>query len=208
MSISTYGELQTAIGNWLDDDNLTSRIPEFIALCEDRIGLDTRIRIRSMETSSDLTVNAQEVALPTGYVGHRRIYLSGNPVAVLNYEEPDNFWTSYMGSDTAKPRAFTVEGDNIVFGPSPDTTYTGKILYYKRFTAFADDADTNTLLTSARGLYLYGSLLEAATYLEDDVSILKWSALFDDIADKLKDADRMDRHPGRLRVRDPAVGVV
>jgi hypothetical protein len=206
MSITTYGELKTAIANWLDDDNLTSRIPEFISLCEDRIAQNLRIRL--METSADLTVNAQEVSLPTGYLGHRRLYLSGNPVRILNYETPDNFWQSYMSTDTAKPVAFTVEGDNFVFGPAPDTTYTGKILYYKRLTAFSDDADTNTLLTTARGLYLYGSLIEAATYLEDDVSILKWSALFDDLIDKVMTNDKRDRASGVIRMRDPAVGVV
>jgi hypothetical protein len=206
MSITTYGELKTAIANWLDDDNLTSRIPEFISLCEDRIAQNLRIRL--METSADLTVNAQEVSLPTGYLGHRRLYLSGNPVRMLNYETPDNFWQSYMSTDTAKPVAFTVEGDNFVFGPAPDTTYTGKILYYKRLTAFSDDADTNTLLTTARGLYLYGSLIEAATYLEDDVSILKWSALFDDLIDKVMTNDKRDRASGVIRMRDPAVGVV
>ena len=204
--ITTYGELKTAIANWLDDDNLTSRIPEFISLCEDRIAQNLRIRL--METSADLTVNAQEVSLPTGYLGHRRLYLSGNPVRILNYETPDNFWQSYMSTDTAKPVAFTVEGDNFVFGPAPDTTYTGKILYYKRLTAFSDDADTNTLLTTARGLYLYGSLIEAATYLEDDVSILKWSALFDDLIDKVMTNDKRDRASGVIRMRDPAVGVV
>jgi hypothetical protein len=204
--ITTYGELKTAIANWLDDDNLTSRIPEFISLCEDRIAQN--IRIRLMETSADLTINAQEVSLPTGYLGHRRLYLSGNPVRMLNYETPDNFWQSYMSTDTAKPVAFTVEGDNFVFGPAPDTTYTGKILYYKRLTAFSDDADTNTLLTTARGLYLYGSLIEAATYLEDDVSILKWSALFDDLIDKVMTNDKRDRASGVIRMRDPAVGVV
>jgi hypothetical protein len=206
MSITTYGELKTAIANWLDDDNLTSRIPEFISLCEDRIAQNLRIRL--METSADLTVNAQEVSLPTGYLGHRRLYLSGNPVRILNYETPDNFWQSYMSTDTAKPVAFTVEGDNFVFGPAPDTTYTGQILYYKRLTAFSDDADTNTLLTTARGLYLYGSLIEAATYLEDDVSILKWSALFDDLIDKVMTNDKRDRASGVIRMRDPAVGVV
>ena len=206
MSITTYAELKTAIANWLDDDNLTSRIPEFVSLCEDRIAQNLRIRL--METSADLTINAQEVSLPTGYLGHRRLYLSGNPVRILNYETPDNFWQSYMSTDTAKPVAFTVEGDNFVFGPAPDTSYTGKILYYKRLTAFSDDADTNTLLTTARGLYLYGSLIEASTYLEDDVSILKWSALFDDLIDKVMTNDKRDRASGVIRMRDPAVGVV
>jgi hypothetical protein len=115
--ITTYGELKTAIANWLDDDNLTSRIPEFVSLCEDRIAQN--IRIRLMETSADLTINAQEVSLPTGYLGHRRLYLLGNPVRILNYETPDNFWQSYMSTDTAKPVAFTVEGRQFRFRPRP-----------------------------------------------------------------------------------------
>jgi len=33
MSITTYAELQSAIGNWLDHSLFSARIPEFIALC-------------------------------------------------------------------------------------------------------------------------------------------------------------------------------
>ena len=36
MTISTYSELQTAAGNWLNRSDLTSRLPEFIALAESR----------------------------------------------------------------------------------------------------------------------------------------------------------------------------
>jgi len=34
MSITTYAELQSAIGNWLDHSLFSARIPEFIALFE------------------------------------------------------------------------------------------------------------------------------------------------------------------------------
>ena len=36
MAISNYTELKTAVANWLDRDDLTDRIPEFIALAESR----------------------------------------------------------------------------------------------------------------------------------------------------------------------------
>ena len=48
MAISTYVELQTAVANWLDRDDMSARIPEFIALTEARF--NRILRIRAMET--------------------------------------------------------------------------------------------------------------------------------------------------------------
>jgi hypothetical protein len=50
MSITTYTELQTAIGNWLDHSLFTSRIPEFIVLFE--ATANRKLRVRQMETST------------------------------------------------------------------------------------------------------------------------------------------------------------
>ena len=48
MAIGTYDELKTAVANWLDRDDLTDRIPEFISLAEARF--NRVLRLRSMET--------------------------------------------------------------------------------------------------------------------------------------------------------------
>ena len=66
MAINTYSTLQTAVANWLDRDDLTARIPEFIALAETRI--NRALRIRAMETVSTAISTAsgtREYALPT-----------------------------------------------------------------------------------------------------------------------------------------------
>ena len=100
------------------------------------------------------------------------------------------------------PEFFTIEADDIVFGPSPDTSYTGRLLYWKKFTAFSADVDTNTLLIDATGLYLYGALIEAAPFLGDDARTLTWATLWDDLADKVQEADKKDRFGGApLQVR-------
>jgi hypothetical protein len=196
MAITTYAELKTAVENWLDRTDLTSRVPEWIAMAEDRIGLDPRIRIRAMETTGDLTIDSQTEALPTGFVQSRRIYIDGNNKEhALEYMTPTNFWDSHGSGETGRPLFYTVEGDNYVFGPSPDSTYTGKQLYYKKFDAFSTGTDTNWLLTNARGLYLYGALIEAAIYIEDDAALAKWAALYDSTADSVLAADRKDRYP-------------
>ena len=196
MAITNFGELKTAVANWLERDDLTSRIPEFIALGEDMVANDKRIRIRAMETSTDLTISSQTVALPTGYVAARRLYIEGTPIGRVEFLTPEDFWIRNLANTTGLPKYFTAEGENFVFGPAPDATRTGKLLYFQRFTALSADTDTNWILTNARGLYLFAALLEAAPFLEDDPRSLLWAARYDDLADKVFEANKRDRYGG------------
>lgn len=192
MAITTFAELKSAIASWLERDDLSSRIPEFVALCEDRISLD--LRVRAMEASADVTISAQTASLPTGFLGARRFYLSNDPQR-LEFMPPEHFWNTGISQETGTPKAFTVEAGNLVFAPAPDVTYTGKLLYWKRLTAFSADGDTNDVLTNYRGLYLYGSLFEAAIYLEDDESAAKYARLYDDTLQRVNKSDSRDRFP-------------
>jgi len=193
MSITNYGELKSAVASWLERDDLTSRIPEFIAMAEDRIGLD--LRIRPMETSVDVTISAQTASLPTGFLGARRFVLD-NDAARIEYLSPQQFWKRGMARDTGIPKAYTIEGDNLVFAPYPSSgSYTGKLYYWQKFTALSGDADTNWLFTNARGILLYASLLEAAMYLEDDEAAARWGRLYEDIKGRVNVSDSQDRFP-------------
>ncbi len=202
MSITNYGELKIAVANWLQADETTPRIAELISLAEDRIAQDPRLRLRAMEASADLTVNAQTVALPSGYLEARSLYLEGTPKRRLEFLTPEDFWVRNLASESGTPKFFTIEGENFVFGPAPDTTYTGKLLYWKRFTPLATDADTNWLLTNARGLLLYGALMEAATLLPNDPRVMVWATAYEDEVGKVQMANRRDRYSGApLRMR-------
>ena len=209
MAISTYAELKTAVANWLQRDDLTSRIPEFIAMAEDRIRLDTRIRVRAMETTdATFNIDARTETLPTRFLGVRRFYLNTSPVRLLEYMGPADFWSRWAGSTTGEPVAYTIEGENFVFGPAPSGTYTGTILYYQSFAALSADGDTNWILTNARGLLLYGALAESAPFLGDDPRLMTWAALYDDTADKIEKSNKRDRHPSGAMSRVIGVSAV
>ena len=55
MAITTYSELKDAVGDWLNRDDLTSVIPNFIALAEAQF--NRTIRHRKMVTRSDATLD-------------------------------------------------------------------------------------------------------------------------------------------------------
>ena len=202
MAISNYSELQTAVANWLDRDDLAARIPEFITLCEARF--NRSLRIRAMETldiSVDTVSGTSTVALPTGYVQMRDINLITSPITQLQYLTPEIMNRINAGSLTGKPETYTIIADNILFGPTPDAAYDISMLYYKTFDALSDAAPTNWVITNAPYVYLYGTLLEAEPFLMNDQRVQLWATALTQSINTLQEQDNKDRHSGSaLRV--------
>ena len=202
MAISNYSELQTAVANWLDRDDLAARIPEFITLCEARF--NRSLRIRAMETldiSVDTVGGTSTVALPTGYVQMRDINLITSPITQLQYLTPEIMNRINAGSLTGKPETYTIIADNILFGPTPDAAYDISMLYYKTFDALSDAAPTNWVITNAPDVYLYGTLLEAEPFLMNDQRVQLWATALTQSINTLQEQDNKDRHSGSaLRV--------
>lgn len=208
MAISTYTELLTALENWSANTEHTNRLPEFIALCENRIWYghgdesdplhSEPLKISAMEATTDLTIDEQEVAHPTDFLYARRLYLDTIPKVDLTYMPPDRFWQSTQArlDTTGKPELYTNEGTNFVFAWSPDSTYTGKLLYYKKLTGLSPSNDSNWIITNAPAMYLYGSMLEYYLYLRNDTEIQKYALLFSGAVNSINAMDKALRHSG------------
>jgi len=207
MTLSTLGGIKTAIDDFLSrqgDFTDAYKSEYFVTLAHARIHYgsdDPRfpsdpIRVRAMEASADVLTTAQTAALPTGYLGMRRVYLDLSPVGPLQYLPPMDFWAKYVSSHNAQPSSYTIEGENIVFGPIPDSEYTAKVLYWRAFDLPAADADTNWLMEHVPGLYLYGALIEAACVIQDDEQIAKYGPMYAGAAAGLIKSDKRDRFGG------------
>ena len=196
MAINTYSTLQTAVANWLDRNDLTDRIPEFVALAE--ATFNRVLRLRAMETTvADATPSgSKEDALPTGYLQMREIHLATTPVVSLAYITPEIMYRIRAGSTSGKPNSYTIVGDNILFGPTPDGAYDYSMTYYKAFDALSDAAPTNWLITNAPDLYLYGALLQAEPFLMNDERVALWERGVRQVINDLQQQDDKDRHSG------------
>jgi|TARA_R110002020_G_scaffold86244_3_gene212537 hypothetical protein len=196
MAINTYSTLQTAVANWLDRNDLTDRIPEFISLAE--ATFNRVLRLRAMETTvADATPSgSKEDALPSGYLQMREIHLSTTPVVSLAYITPEIMYRIRAGSTSGKPNSYTIVGDNILFGPTPDGAYDYSMTYYKAFDALADNAPTNWLVLNAPDLYLYGTLLQAEPFLMNDERVPLWERGVRQVINDLQQQDDKDRHSG------------
>ena len=176
MAIGTYGELKTAVANWLHRTDLTDRIPEFVALCESDLRRD--LRLREMEDSTSVALTSTELAIPAGFIEARRVMVDD---VVHDYMLPGQF--NPLREETTYQ--YTVKGTNFVFQVASGTA---KVDFYKAFTALADAADTNWALTTHPDVYLFGSLAWAQTYIGADPSLQR--ALYRAAVDRVRTTQR------------------
>lgn len=182
MSIASYADLQTAVGNFLHRGNLTSIIPDLIMLGEKRINRD--IRCPEMETTYSGTIAAGVIAVPTDFLGWKVVYINAAPVRILKTRPLDWLLEKYpTRSADAEPRFIARNGSNFDFGPYPDSTYSVGGTYYKRMTAVS--SSWNALATASPDLYLMATLCEAAPYLKNDSRIPVWEGKYREIKEAI-----------------------
>jgi hypothetical protein len=113
---------------------------------------------------------------------------------------------------TGLPRVYTIESDNGVeqfrFAPSPDTTYTGYLQYYKAFTPLSSGNASNYILASHPSVYLYGSLFHAANFIGgiDQAQVQNWIAMYQTALERLESNDQQDSFGGSPVVQNTDVG--
>jgi hypothetical protein len=201
MAISNYGELKTAVKNWMDRDDLTAHIPEFIALAEARFNRVLRIRAMESKQTASTVAGQQNLALPTNYIQMRNVQMNTSPVTPMQYVTPEIFDRLYGGSVTGTPKFYTIIANELQLGPTPDTVQTIEMLFYKKFDSLSADGDTNWVLTNAPDVYLYGALLEAEPFIMNDSRVELWATAFQTAIGDIQEQDNKDRHSGSaLRV--------
>lgn len=182
MAITTYSELKSAVSNWLNRDDLTTVIPDFIALTE--ADMDRKIRHWRMEQRSTATIDARYTQLPQGFMEAVRFHLDVDerPIDLVT---PVFMQTKRQGNvDTAgRPQYYAVIAGQIEVWPTPDSAYTGELYYYARTSPLDDSNTSNWILDHFPDAYLYGTLLHSAPYLVDDARTQVWASLYQNAID-------------------------
>lgn len=188
MALTTYAELKTSVGDWLNRSDLTTAIPDFISLAEAQI--ERNLRTRQMIVRSTASLTTEYSAVPDDFLEAKTFKLDTNPPTPLQFETIDSMDNlSVVYTSSGKPAYFSVVGNQFRFIPTPDTEYTGELTYYAKLSKLSSTNTSNWLLTAAPDIYLYGALMQAAPYLQDDARITVWAALYKNGIEELKLSD-------------------
>lgn len=187
-SIASYSDLVAKVAKWLDRDDLTPQIPDFLALLEARI--NRLLRTVNQEKRATWAVASSIFPLPDDFRQMRSLGVLGTPNRPLDQISPVDTAGKFPGGP---PSAYWVEGRTLIIVPGISDPISLTALYYTRLPALTADAPTNWLLDEHPDIYLWGTLQQAATYIRDPDAIETCKAYLDDAIAELQRESRLDR---------------
>lgn len=212
MALDTYANLQTSVASWLNRQDLTAVIPDFITMAEAQFNRELRvIQMEALSVGSSLASAAGfgTVGFPTDWLETRTLRLA-SPTAgqqILEYvgeEELDQLQAEGLTNTT---RYYTMINGEFQLLPAPAAAVTYNLRYYAKIPALSASNATNWLLTKSPDVYLYSACLQAAPYLKNDERVATWGAIRAKIITDIQyESERAKRATTRLRTVQSTYG--
>ena len=176
----TYAELKTAIQNYTENDEttFTSNLDIFIKNVEERILKNSELSLFRKNVSGGMSSANQYLAAPSDFMAPFSLSFTSSSVkSFLDFKDV-NFVQTFNpnSSTTGSPRYYAqFDVDNFILAPTPDSSYTTELHYFYRpasLTAGASDGTTWLSINATQAL-LYGSLIEAYTFMKGEPDLMQ-----------------------------------
>jgi hypothetical protein len=171
----TYTNLKTAIQDYLEstESSFVTNLPTFITTTEERILKNVQLDDFRKNQVGNLTASGTYLECPTDY-------LAPFSLAVIDSSSNYNYLllkqVSFIrdftpnASTTGLPKYYAEFDENtFIVAPTSDSTYEVELHYYYRPASLTTTtgSETTWLSENAPNAMLYGSLVEACTYLKN-----------------------------------------
>lgn len=178
MALTTFAELKSSIADFLNRDDLTSVIPDFITLAE--ADMNRTVRHWRQEARTSQTIDAQYEDLPSDFLEAVRYYVTSSDTNSLELISQGEMLERRQRNlnTTGRPQYYAITAGQAEFYPTPDGAYTAELYYVQRIAALSDSNTSNWVLQYYPDAYLYGALVHSAPYLAEDARSQTWAALY------------------------------
>lgn len=209
----TYGELKQALQDYTEntETSFVNNLPLFIRLAEERILKNVQLNLFQKNQFGTMTSGNQYLAAPSDFLApfSLSIDVSGDKDFLL-FKDLD-FVQTYNpdATTTGRPRYYAqFDVDNFIIAPTPDASYVVDIHYLYRPASLTAGSDSGTswLSENAEISLLYGSLIEAYTYMKGDMNLMQmYMARFNEGIARLKNLGeaqetRDEYRSGKVRI--------
>ena len=173
----TYAELVAAIKDYANntETNFVAAIPTFVKQAEQRIYRSVNLPVNRKNQAGNMTDGNAYLTMPTDFLLPLSLSItsSSNQIFLLNKDA--NFIRSTYPNASTKgtPKYYaTFASDTFIIGPTPDASYVTELHYYYQPASIVDTSPS-WLGTNADTVLLYGSLVEAYTYMKGDADMMQ-----------------------------------
>ena len=174
----TYTTLKTAIQDYTQNSETTfvSQLDRFILNAEERILKECQLDVfRRYVTGSAATGN-KFLTLPSDYLSSLSLsVINSSSNEFLLYKHATFLQDYTPNPTTTETPKYYADWDDTAFllAPTPDTNYTMELHYFYRPTSITASASGTTWLgDNAELAMLYGSLVEAYTFMKGEEQLL------------------------------------
>ena len=195
-AFTSYDNLKTNIADYLARQDLTDKIPMFVALAEKRLNRDLRLR-QTLQQSTYTLDSGFQVPTPSDFLEMKDIHIDANPIVNLNFKTVSQFYRLANVSGSGNPINYTLVSNNFVLAPRPTGSSTINMTYYKIPKILSDTNASNEYLDVCPDLLLYASLVESAPFLMNDERLTTWESLYTRGLTSITKSDEQSEFPAQ-----------
>lgn len=172
----TYAELKQAIQDYTENDETTfvNNLPVFIRQAEERILKNVQLNLFRKNVNGTMTSGNKYLAVPSDFLAPFSLSFidSNSDHKFLLFKDVDYVQSFNPNpATTGDPRFYAVfDVDNFILGPTPNASSSVELHYFYRPLSLTAGSDTGTtwLSENAELAMLYGSLIEAYTFMKGE----------------------------------------
>ena len=172
-----YAQLVVQIQDYTENTFTTTDINNFIRQAEQRIYNTVQLPALRRNVTGTLSIGNKYLAMPTDWLSTFSLAVinTANEYSYLLNKDVNFIRQSFPDTDTdfyGEPQYYAVfDNATFIVGPTPDTNYAAE-LHYFYYPESIVTAGTSWVGTNFSSALLYGSLLEAYTYMKGEKDVL------------------------------------
>ena len=208
----TYAQLKTAIQDYTDNAETTfvNHLNDFIKASEEKLLKSVDLDYFRKNVTSTLTSSDQFLTVPTDYLASFSLQITTSGSESFLLQKDVNYLREYTpaASITGLPKYYArFDENNFILAPTPNSAYTIELHYFYRPASLTAGADGGTtwLSTNAPFALLYGTLVEAYSFMKGEPDVLQnYNGLYSQYLERLKDLGEARENTDGYRVGLPS----
>ena len=173
----TFTTLKTAIQDYTQNSETTfvNNLSNFITDTEEKILKTVNLPVFRKNVTGTMTSGNTYLSAPSDFLTPFSLALDNSGYEYLMFKEVNFIREAYpVSSTTGVPKYYALfDDDTFILGPTPNANFTVELHYVYRPTSITTSADgTSWLGTNAPDALLYGSLVQAYSFMKGEADLI------------------------------------